>query len=229
MKNRTIKTFAVPVTLKADSDQTGAFRAVFATLNVIDRDGDVTVKGAFSEGQEVRIARWGHNWSDLPVGKGVIHSDAGEAWVDGQFFMDTDHGAETYKTVKNLGSLQEWSYGFDVTKWSMGEFNGQQVRFLEGLDVFEVSPVMLGAGVDTRTEVIKAAKLGARNSAADLEHIQAMHDHAVYLGAKCADHENTSSEGDDSQDGKASKGEPKAEAIRGTFAERIALELLEVT
>ncbi len=145
-----------PVEFKAD-DAAGTFSATFATLNVIDKDGDVTLPGAFKDGQEVRIAQWGHNWSGLVVGKGVIHADDERAWVDGQFFLDTDHGVQTYRTVKNLGALQEWSYGFAVEEADFGTFQGREVRFLKRLDVFEVSPVMLGAGVGTRTDAIKGA------------------------------------------------------------------------
>jgi phage head maturation protease len=75
--------------------------------------------------------------------------------VDGRFFLDTEGGKETYRTVKNLGELQEWSYGFDILKESYGEFDDRSVRFLEALDVHEVSPVMLGAGIGTHTTAIK--------------------------------------------------------------------------
>lgn len=142
------------VEFKADAE--GSFRAVFATMNVVDKDDDVTRPGAFTKGQEVRIAQWGHNWGALPIGKGVIDADETKAWVDGSFFMDTTHGADAYKVIKALGSLQEWSYGFEVTKSSNGQHDGRSVRFLEGLNVFEVSPVMLGAGVGTHTEAIKS-------------------------------------------------------------------------
>lgn len=159
----------------ADGAPEGAFTATFATLGVVDRDGDLTIPGAFREGQEVRITQWAHNWGALPAGRGVIHADATRAWVDGQFFLDTEHGQQTYLTVKNLGELQEWSYGFDIKEWSIGEFEGQQVRFLRSLDVFEVSPVLLGAGLDTGTDDIKGGKAGERgkegrrNSSADLD------------------------------------------------------------
>ena len=175
----------VRVELKAEGDS-GAFVATFATLDVIDKDGEVTVKGAFQDGQEVRISAWGHNWGALPVGKGTIHANDTKAWVEGQFFLDTSHGQDTYKTVKSLGTLQEWSYGFSVTEEAMGEFEGQKVRFLKGLDVFEVSPVLLGAGINTGTDAIKEAKVGARNAAADLKIIQGMHDSTTMLGADCA-------------------------------------------
>lgn len=145
---------ALSLELKADGAE-GSFRATFATFNVVDHDGDVTKPKAF-ESQEVKIAQWGHNWGGLPVGKGTIGFDDTKAWVDGQFFMETQHGADTYRTVKALGALQQWSYGFAVTKASYGTHEGKDVRFLEGLDVFEVSPVMLGAGIGTVTESIKS-------------------------------------------------------------------------
>jgi len=148
------KTFRARMEFKAEGEP-GEFTATFSTLNVMDHDGDVTLPGAFKDGQAVRISYWGHRWHDLPVGKGVIHSDEERAWVDGDFFLDFEAGSETYKTVKNLGELQEWSYGFDILKESFGKFEDRDVRFLEGLDVHEVSPVMLGAGIGTETTSIK--------------------------------------------------------------------------
>lgn len=135
--------------LKEVKDE-GIVRAAFAAFNVIDLDGDVTMPGAFGN-QSVRIAQWGHNWGDLPIGKGTVSENGAEAVVDSQFFLDTDHGRNAFGTVKGLGDLQEWSYGFDVVKSSYGEFQGTPVRFLESLKVHEVSPVMLGAGIGTRT------------------------------------------------------------------------------
>lgn len=162
------KTFTAPIQLKADGDQ-GEFKAVFSTFNVIDHDGDVTVPGAFTEGENVRIAYWGHRWQDLPVGRGVIHQDAEKAWVEGKFFLDTDAGLETYKTVKNLGELQEWSYGFDVLEADVGVHEGDEAYFLRKLKVYEVSPVFLGAGIGTGTTDIKARKGAEENKPDDDE------------------------------------------------------------
>jgi len=149
------KTFTAPIELKEDDNKEGTFQAVFSRFNVIDHDGDITLPGAFTDGQKVRISYWGHRWQDLPVGRGEIHSDDEKAWVDGQFFLDTEHGLETYKTVKNLQELQEWSYGFDVKESEHGEKDGTHVRYLKSLDVYEVAPVFLGAGIGTSTTMIK--------------------------------------------------------------------------
>lgn len=151
----TLERKSLPFSLKADSES-GEFRAVFATFDVVDHDGDVTRPGAFKDGAEVIIGSWGHKTYELPVGKGVIRASDREASVEGQFFLDTQPGKDTYQTVKNLGDLGEWSYVFTVSKSSHGEHAGRDVRFLEAVDVFSVDPVLAGAGIDTRTTAIKS-------------------------------------------------------------------------
>lgn len=142
--------------LKVDGE--GQFSAVFATLNVVDKDGDVLRPGSIESGQKVRISAYGHrSWGgELPVGKGSIREEENELIVDGQFFLGSQIGKDTYETVKGLSELQEWSFGFDVVNSSQGEFEGEQVTFLEKMDVHEVSPVMLGAGIGTRTVDVKS-------------------------------------------------------------------------
>lgn len=145
-----------------DEDR-GEVTAVFATLNVIDSDGDVTVKGAFEDGAKVRISAYGHSsWNGtLPVGKGSIREEGDEAILAGRFFLNTPAGADTFKVVKELGAdgLQEWSYGYDAIEYSFGEFEEQQVRYLNKLKVHEVSPVLLGAGVGTRLLTAKSGPM----------------------------------------------------------------------
>lgn len=149
------KTFRGHMQLKADGEQ-GEFQAVFATLNVIDHDGDVTVPGAFGE-QRVLIEPWNHNYQAPPVGKGLIHEVEDEAVVDGRFFLDTAGGKEHHAVVKETEDMQEWSYTFRIVDAARGMFNGEPVTFLKKLDVMGVSPVTRGAGIGTRTTTIKSA------------------------------------------------------------------------
>lgn len=141
----------------------GLVKAVFATFGKVDSDGDVTLPDAFEDGAEMPMSAYGHkSWEGaLPPGKGVIRTTAKEAILEGEFFLDTQHGADTFKTVLRLGKLGQWSYGYDPVKFSFGEHEGKQVRFLEGLKVHEVSPVLLGAGVNTRTLSAKSGSPGA--------------------------------------------------------------------
>lgn len=146
-----------------DEDR-GEVAAVFSTFDVIDSDDDVTVKGAFSDGAPVAISAYGHrSWAgELPVGKGRIRELSTEAVMEGRFFLDTQKGLDTFRVVKAMseddGAMQEWSYSLDNIKSRRGEFDGKQVRFIESVDVTEVSPVLKGAGVNTRTLATKGAK-----------------------------------------------------------------------
>jgi len=147
-----------------DADK-GQIEAVFATLDVIDKDGDVTLKGAFTDGAPVAISAYGHtSWKgQLPVGKGRIRETKSEAILEGQFLMNTTHGRDTFETVKALadddGPGQEWSYSLRDVVSERGTFKGEQVRFLKSINVHEVSPVLVGAGVDTRVLAVKGVKL----------------------------------------------------------------------
>jgi HK97 family phage prohead protease len=136
----------------------GEVRAVFSTFNKIDAHRDVTVPGAFTDGEEMPISSYGHtSWDGaLPVGKGRIRQTQKEAIFEGTFFLDTTGGADTFRTVKQLGELGQWSYGYDALDYSFGDHDGQKVRFLNKLKVHEVSPVLLGAGVGTRTLATKS-------------------------------------------------------------------------
>lgn len=145
-----------------DEDR-GEVAAIFSTFDVVDSDGDVTLKGAFVDGAPVVISAYGHrSWAgELPVGKGHIRELSTEAVMEGRFFLDTQKGLDTFRTVKAMSegdSLQEWSYSLDNIKSRRGEFEGKQVRFIESVHVTEVSPVLKGAGVNTRTLATKGAK-----------------------------------------------------------------------
>lgn len=138
----------------------GQVSAVFSTFGVIDSDGDVTESSAFTDGAEVLISSYQHtSWSGaLPVGKGVIRTTKSEAILDGQFFMDTASGRETFSVIKALGGRQQWSYGFDIDDAAPGTMDGRDVQYLRKLTVHEVSPVLVGAGVNTRTLEVKGRK-----------------------------------------------------------------------
>lgn len=143
-----------------DADK-GEITAVFSTFNVKDHDGDVTLPGAFENGTPVKISAYGHNsWSQrgglLPVGKGTVVTNSKEAILEGRFFLNTTHGRDTFEVVKEMGELQEWSYSVEPIKAYHGDFKGEQVQFLERLKgPTEVSPVLAGAGIGTRTLAVK--------------------------------------------------------------------------
>ncbi|NUK01781.1 hypothetical protein [Streptomyces lunaelactis] len=152
------KTGAGPLELKSTS--TGEIEAVFASLNCIDHDGDVTLPGAFEGGAPVVISAFGHQvWQGaLPVGAGTIHEVGNEAILRGKLFLNTTGGRDTWTTLKELstdGPGVQFSYGYSVLDSERGTFHGESVRFLKRLKTHEVSPVLQAAGVGTRVLSMK--------------------------------------------------------------------------
>lgn len=159
----------ISVEIKNESE--GVVRARFAKLGVKDLDGDVTERGAFGE-QMVKVSSFNHSsWGNgLPVGVGEVHEDGDDAIAELRFFMDTTHGRDHFETVKGLGDLGEWSYGFDVEQSREPTEEERQNgirRVLQKLKVFEVSPVLRGAGVGTQTLGVKCDACAAKAEKAD--------------------------------------------------------------
>lgn len=149
--------------IELKEDKPGAFTARIATLNVIDKDGDVTLPGAFPSGKTILISAYMHgSWGgELPVGKGVIAEKGDDVLVEGEFNLNTETGKEHYETLKFTPDLSEWSYGFIIlaldeeSDWNE---NPKVYRVIKSLDVFEASPVLRGAGINTALLAIKNEK-----------------------------------------------------------------------
>jgi len=143
--------------------ETGDVSVAFSRFGVIDSDNDVTYPGAMPVGKTVPVSAYGHtSWDGaLPIGKGTIREVGDLGILDGRFFMDTDQGRNGYATVKAMADIQDWSFGYVVLPPSGPEvFEGKDVRALRKLDVFEVSPVLKGAGIGTATLAIKSGAPG---------------------------------------------------------------------
>ena len=150
------------IDLEIKNDEKGEVAAVFSVFDKIDSDGDIvkagSIKSGFKSGDVPMV--WAHKW-DMPIGKGQITQDDDKATFKGQFFMDTESGKEAYNLVKAMGDLQQWSFGFKVDDSEYGKLKKdgeeeQDVRYLKGLTVYEVSPVLVGANQETYTMAIKS-------------------------------------------------------------------------
>lgn len=148
----------IKVDLKDAKD--GSFVARIATLNVRDKDNDITRPGAFTEGKTVLVSAYMHgSWiGRLPVGKATIHEHGDEVVAEGQFNLNTTEGRDTYEAVKFAPELQEWSYGFYPELTEEGEGDEAGARILVKVNEKELSPVLVGAGVNTATLAIKSAE-----------------------------------------------------------------------
>ncbi|KKM07882.1 hypothetical protein LCGC14_1729500, partial [marine sediment metagenome] len=138
------------ITHLKELDEAGVGLARFATLNVIDSDGDITLPGAFGE-QNVKVMP-SHDWGAVPLGSARIFEKGDEALAEFKINLDTASGKEWHSALKfdleQGKGLIEWSYGFKIEDSETETRDGESVRLLKKLTVHEVSPVMLGAGVD---------------------------------------------------------------------------------
>lgn len=147
----------------------GEVEAIVATLGVVDRDRDIIAPGAIPEGAPVKLSGYGHDamLGAPPVGKGHLYGQGDRVHFRGRFFLSTTRGADAFETARELGGDQEWSFGFALLESrapSEAERSRGARKVLTRLDPFEVSPVMRGAGLGTRT--LSAKTLAASSDVA---------------------------------------------------------------
>jgi hypothetical protein len=155
-----VKTVATEVLEVKTSGPLGQAVATFARFNVKDHDGDVVLPTAIKDGTRAVVSPYNHSsvtGGVLPAGAATIRKDGDRALADVQFFLTTEHGRASFETVRSLAELGlgEWSFAFRTLDAEPGTLNGESVTYLKDLDIFEVSPVIRGAGIGTRTESAK--------------------------------------------------------------------------
>lgn len=196
------KTFT-PQFKSVEDDGTASW--VMATLNAIDGDGDVTLKGAFGE-QSFSIVP-AHDRHHVPLGKGRLYEEGDEAIVEAKFNLGIPAAKDWHSAIKfdlaNPPAVQEYSYGYNLRSggWKMGEFHGEQVRFFQpladgspGVDVYESSPVLRGAGTNTRTLAAKSGLKFSEHADAVMADVDTLIERATEVMALRAEKGKTISE-----------------------------------
>lgn len=174
----------------------GVLSVVFATMNVVDKDGDVALKGFYGEQDIVMVPA--HDWSHVPIGKGKTREEGDLAIADIKLNLEIQAAKDWLSAIKfdlaNGTPLQEYSYGFKTLEGGSerGDRDGKQVRYLKpredgspGSKIWEVSPVLVGAGEKTRTLSAKSAagKTFADESQAVLDAAEGLVDRVEVLAA----------------------------------------------
>lgn len=190
----------------AGDDQPGYVEAAFSIFGKVDSDLDIVEPTAFRNGQEVPLV-WAHDWQ-RPVGKGKISVEKDRAIFKGRFFTNTTSGRDAYETVKEMGTLQQWSWGFRVTDSTMEQRGNQHIRVIKSADVFEVSPVLVGANRETHTVAIKSGDVADDGADIDDETLAALLD---AVGDGEPDSPDTAEESGDEQSGASLTMEEEAE------------------
>jgi hypothetical protein len=97
-----------------------------------------------------------------PVGRGVLKIEGDRVMFYGKYFMSTERGRDAFETVKEMGADSEWSIGWPNSTLKTATMTDEwrekgARRVIAGMNVMEVSPVMLGANQFTRTVATKSA------------------------------------------------------------------------
>ena len=136
-------------------EEKGIVEAYVSIFDNIDLYGDKIVKGAFAESLAAKYPKgvWMHNW-DQPVAKTMeAREDEKGLYIKGQFNLDTQRGKEAFSDIKN-GIIDEFSIGFRVQEYAYEMVDGDEIRVLKKIKLYEWSPVLAGANPDT--ELINA-------------------------------------------------------------------------
>ena len=113
------------------------------------------------------------------VGSGVpTLNDAGELVVFGTY--SSLARAQEVRTLVNEGHIRTTSVAFMTEKSPQKDGKGTVTR-----ELLNGAFVAVPSNREALVLSSKGLKAGARNSASDAEHIQAMHDHSAALGASC--------------------------------------------
>lgn len=170
----------------------GQISVVFATMGVWDKDGDMAMPGFYGE-QDVAFLPT-HDWSHVPLGKGRTREEGDRAIADITMNLELQAAKDWLSAIKfdlkNGKPIQEYSYGFKVLDGGsrMGESLGRNGRILQpredgtpGSKIWEVSPVLVGAGEKTGTISAKDAKVGDSSGKSFADESQSVLDSADLL------------------------------------------------
>lgn len=163
---------------------TGEFEAIVSTFNNVDAYNERIVPGAFTkaietyetEGRQFKVL-WSHN-PERPIGTAtLVQLQPGDSKLPeemrsngglmayGKLAIDTFDGEQAAKHLA-AGTIDEFSIGFRV---EADRFGSDGVRELTQIDIFEVSPVVVGANRQTGLVSLKGGWGSFDDHSEDLE------------------------------------------------------------
>lgn len=141
----------------------GTALVVIAETGVVDSDGDVVLPGAIGV-QSVPLLP-AHDWASVPLGRADTYEAGSKVYASLSFNLAIPAAQEWHSALlfdlEHPPPKMEYSWGYNPTKARPGEVDGRRVRLLEQVHLHEVSPVLVGASVGTRTLAAKRFDPGA--------------------------------------------------------------------
>jgi len=194
----------------------------YASTEVLDSQGEIVKREALEAALPDYMRFANIREMHQPSAVGI----ATEAELDGRGLFLAAHIVDPVAWEKvTSGVYKGFSIGGSVVSRDRAE-----KHVITGVRLSEISLVDRPANPEAIFTMFKsdhAAKIGARNSAADLSLIQAIHDQAVSLGAACPGCDpDAMDDSDDAQDDPDAEGDSLSDKIAGLIAERDALRKL---
>lgn len=138
----------------------GTFEGYGSIFGNVDCYRESVVKGAFSKSLKKHeqdnnpvLMLWQHSWQD-PIGvwKELKEDERGLYGV-GEINLDVQKGREAYSLMKQR-ALTGLSIGYKEVKYT----DNAEVRFLEEIDLYEISPVTFPANEEARISAVKSER-----------------------------------------------------------------------
>ncbi len=159
----------IPFEIKTeDIQEDGTFKGYGSTFGgKPDSYGDVVEKGAFVDslakggydGKGVKML-WQHN-SDQPIGVWTkLEEDKKGLYVEGKLIKGVQQADEAYLLMKD-NALSGLSIGYNTVESNYDK--GKDIRYLEKVNLFEISPVTFGANVSAQITSVKSVIKDAKN------------------------------------------------------------------
>ena len=136
----------------------GVIEAMVSCFGNVDYANERVMPGAFKASLARKLPKgcWAHDWKQI-VAKTLDARETDEGLVvRAQFNLETQRGREAFSDVKG-GYVDEFSIGYRVIKDSVEEKSG--VRELHELELYEFSPVLVGANSETALLSVKTQDL----------------------------------------------------------------------
>lgn len=131
----------------------GKLTIVFANEGTPDLEGDTFSPGSLYSTGKIAMAQFNHSLA-LPVGVGELARSGNDVTWSGQLRMSDPVAANHFEQMKAMGPDQEFSFRAFIEEYTRnsetGGFNFYKAR------VIETSPVLAGAGADTRIVAMKS-------------------------------------------------------------------------
>lgn len=157
------------LTVKAADDATRTIEGYAATYGNVDLGGDMIQAGAFSDSLKLRMPKMlSQHDTDCVIGKwDSAAEDANGLLVKGTF-ADTTLGNDTYKLVK-MGALDAMSIGYSTIDAEYLTQDGEDIRVLKKLDLWEVSIVTFPMNPQAKITNVKSPASAAPDNERDFE------------------------------------------------------------